>query len=115
MRYGTYSRITRLISFATFLGVLGLGGCGETIDDYDSETTCQGYCAKQYDCDDYTPSTTETDACVASCRNAIEDKCGNDDQAAANELINACVDKSCDEFDTCMGDTSQPECFDFAD
>ena len=91
----------------------GLVGCGETGDDYDSEVSCGDFCDKRYECDKYNPTTEEVDACVADCRTSIENECGNNHQAAANDKINQCVDKACDEFWSCMVFSEAPECFGF--
>lgn len=101
-----------LFSAAAFaLAVVLMASC-EKADDINSELTCQTLCTKDFDCADQVPNADETAACVADCRNSIEDDCGNDDQASANTKINECVDLACDEYSTCMVDA--PECFGFA-
>lgn len=92
--------------------LLSLMAC-EAKDNFDSELTCTSYCTKTYDCQDVEPTATEQDECIASCRNSIEDECGNDNQAAANDKVNECVDLACDEFTTCMVFEAAPECFGF--
>lgn len=87
----------------------------ETYDDFDSEATCQDYCAKHFDCAEQNPSSDDTSVCVTACRDSIEDNCGNDDQAAANDKIGTCVDMACEDFDACMTYDSAPECFGFVD
>jgi len=90
-----------------------LTGCGETIDNFNSEAICGDYCSKKFDCDDQEPTSNDTDVCVNNCRNSIEDDCGNDNQQDANDKIAECVDLSCDGFWTCMVFEAAPECFGF--
>jgi len=111
-------RIHRVCSRA-FLAVISLwlfGGlmssCG-TIDDFDSRIVCGDYCTKKSDCNNSNPTSDETDACVGSCRNSIEDNCGNEHQAEANDKIGECVDKGCVEFWACMVFDAAPECYGF--
>lgn len=112
------SRMMTLLSRLSGAGaVLAMGlflpACKEAGDDFNSEVSCQSYCAKKFDCDELNPTSDETNECVNSCRNSIEDECGNDNQAAANDQIDICVDKSCDEFWVCMVFETAPECFGF--
>jgi len=98
------------------LAGLGSAGCEaiqEAKDNFDSHVACQDYCAKKFDCDNKTPTSDDTSTCVANCRNSIEDKCGNDHQAAANDQISTCVDKGCADFWTCMVFDAAPECYGF--
>lgn len=92
--------------------VLMGSGC-EVFDDANSQRTCQEYCSKKFDCGNRQPTENETNTCVGSCRNSIEDNCGNDHQAGANEKIGQCTDKSCAEFGACMVFDAAPECFGF--
>ena len=87
--------------------------CGEQLDDWNSEVACGDYCDKKADCDNSTPTSDETHACIDSCRNSIEDDCGNDHQAAANDRIGECVDKGCVDFWACMVFDAAPECYGF--
>ena len=90
------------------------GGC-ELTNDFDSQLSCQSYCNKDFDCRDVDPSGTEHQNCMSDCRSSIEDDCGNDNQVAANDKINECVDKSCIDFRTCMVFEVAPECFGWVD
>ncbi len=87
--------------------------CGEEIDNFNSEITCSDYCDKKADCNNSDPSNNEIDACIDSCRNSIEDDCGNEHQAAANDQIGECVDKGCTDFWACMIFDAAPECYGF--
>ncbi len=107
-------------ALATVASLLAFGlvasGCEsvtEAKDNFDSRATSEGYCAKKFDCANHTPTSAETDACVGDARNSIEDNCGNDHQAAANDRINECVDMGCGEFQVCMVFEAAPECFGF--
>lgn len=86
----------------------------ETIDNFDSRVACEDYCEKKNDCSD-AASNSDTDACVSACRNSIEDNCGNENQAAANDKIGECVDKGCAAFGVCMTFEVAPECFGFVE
>jgi hypothetical protein len=101
------------------VGLLLAGGlvvsCGEALDDFDSRVVCGDYCSKKADCNGSTPTGDETDICVGSCRNSIEDNCGNDHQAAANDRIGECVDMGCVEFWGCMVFDAAPECYGFVE
>ena len=99
---------------AALLLAAGATGCG-VINDFSSEVNCREYCAKDFDCDQHDPTSDETDACVDECRDSIEDTCGNDNQADANDQIGDCVDLSCTEFRACMVFEAAPACFGFAD
>jgi hypothetical protein len=68
---------------------------------------------KKFDCEDKTPTGDETDTCVSACRGSIEDDCGNEHQADANDKLEECVDKSCTDFWVCMVFETAPECFGF--
>ena len=90
-----------------------LAGCAETVDDFNSELICQDYCSKKFACDDYNPTSDDTNVCVTSCRDTIENECGNDDQSGVNDVIGGCVDLSCDDFWGCMVFDAAPECLGF--
>jgi len=90
-----------------------IGSCGEAMDNFNSQIACQDYSAKKFDCENRTPTGDETDASVSACRNSIEDNCGNEHQAAANDKIAECVDKGCADFWACMVFEAAPECFGF--
>ena len=105
------SAVALVLALSAFVGLTA--SCGETIDNFNSEASCKDYCAKSFDCNNQSPTSGETDTCVGNCRNAIEDNCGNDNQAAANDKINECVDKGCVEFWGCMVFDTAPECFGF--
>ncbi len=87
--------------------------CGEDIDDWNSNAVCRDYCAKKYDCDNSNPSNAEVEACVGACRQSIENECGNEHQAAANDRIGECVDMGCTDFWACMVFDTAPECYGF--
>lgn len=96
-------------------GLLGTGcdNAQEAVDNFDSRAACDDYCSKKFDCADQTPTSAETSACVGACRNSIEDNCGNEHQAAANDAIGDCVDKGCADFWGCMTFDAAPECYGF--
>ena len=99
------------------LGVTSIS-CGkgeETFDNIDSRVICNDYCTKKADCSDEQATDDEDDACVSACRDALEDECGNEHQANANDKIAECVDMGCGEFWGCMVFDSAPECFGFVD
>lgn len=85
----------------------------EAVDNLDSRIVCAEYCTKKSDCDGSDPSDDENSACINACRSSIENDCGNENQAAANDKIGDCVDKSCVDFSVCMVFESAPECFGF--
>ncbi|EKD52069.1 MAG: hypothetical protein ACD_62C00124G0005 [uncultured bacterium] len=101
--------------FLLFVSLLFVdcGGAQETIDNWDSQVTCGDYCTKKFDCEDTDPTSDETDTCVSECRNSIEDDCGNENQAAANDKINECVAMGCADFWSCLVFDVAPECFGF--
>jgi len=90
-----------------------IGSCGETKDNFDSQIVCGDYCTKKFDCDGVNPTGDQSSSCVAACRNSIEDNCGNDHQAAANDKIGECVDKNCVDFWACMVFDAAPDCYGF--
>lgn len=106
-------QIPVLAVFGVWLAVSLAGLSCETIDNISSFAVCHSYCDKKADCDNQELSNDEDDACVSDCRDSIEDNCGNEHQDAANDKMNECVDKSCDEFWTCMVFETAPECFGF--
>ncbi len=111
-----FTALAPILAAGALLVSFGLMGCEvtqEAADDFSSEVTCGAYCDKRFDCEDHEPSSNERDTCVSECRNSIEDDCGNDHQAAANEKIDECVDRGCTEFWACMVFEAAPECFDF--
>lgn len=100
--------------------LLGLGLMGfacqvteEVVDDVDSRITCGDYCDKKADCDGREETRDERQACVSACRDALEDECGNEHQAAANDQIAECVDEGCAAFAVCMVFEAAPECYGF--
>jgi len=96
------------------LGLMGIGcGAEEAINDFNSKNTCEDYCAKNFECNSVAPTTDETDVCVSDCRASMENDCGNENQDAANDQINECVDKGCAEFWACMVFDAAPECYGF--
>ena len=102
------------IGTLVFLLSAGLAGSGcEAMDNWDSRVVCGDYCAKKFDCESHSPTGSETNDCVGACRNSIEDNCGNEHQAAANDRIGECVDKGCVEFWACMIFDTAPDCFGF--
>ena len=102
-----------LVTVAALLSIGPLGaGCG-SMDDFNSAIACGDYCSKNFQCVNKTPTSDDTNTCVSGCRNSIENQCGNDHQAAANDHIESCVDKGCAEFWTCMVFSAAPECYGF--
>lgn len=91
------------------------GKAEESFDDIDSRVNCSEYCAKKADCNDEQATDAEDQACVDACRDAIEDDCGNEHQASANDKIGECVDMGCGEFWGCMVFDAAPACFGFVD
>lgn len=107
---------TQVLRTSTALLFLGLmASCTEAIDDINSSVTCRSYCTKSFDCNEEDPTTEQDQDCVSACRDSMEDECGNEHQAAANEQVNDCVDLACGEFWTCMVFEAAPECFGFSD
>ena len=107
-----------LIALCFALGLMiACGGeqSKENKANFNSQVACNHYCSKHFDCENVTPSQDDTDTCVSNCRNDIEDNCGNDNQQAANDKIEECVDKNCTEFGTCMVFDASPTCFGFVD
>lgn len=110
--------ISPLIATVALLFAVGPTGSGcdsaqEAVDNFDSQAACQDYCAKKFDCQDHDATSAETDDCVGACRNSIEDDCGNEHQAEANDRIGECVDKGCAEFGACMVFEAAPACYGF--
>ena len=87
----------------------------EASDNFDSRVACRHYCVKEFDCNNEDPTSGEADDCVSACRDSIEDNCGNENQAAANDKIEECVDKDCIDFWACMIFDAAPDCFGFVD
>lgn len=97
-------------------GLLSVG-CEDTKeakDNFDSRIVCNDYCDKKSDCASSSMSDGEITDCVASCRNSIENNCGNEHQEEANDTLGQCVDQSCAEFTACIVFDAAPECFGFA-
>lgn len=105
------SPLAAAFALLLFIGLVGFG-C-EAADDFNSRIACDHYCAKNFACQDKSPSSDETRNCIDHCRDSIENQCGNDNQGAANDKIEDCVDKSCTEFWACMAFDAAPECFGF--
>ena len=106
--------------FAVFMLLFPVGlisSCGEDaeekIDDYDSHVACEHYCTKKFECANTDPSSDQTSNCISNCRESIENNCGNENQEAANDRIEDCVDQNCIGFWTCMIFEASPECFGF--
>jgi hypothetical protein len=95
------------------LAVGGISSGCQGADNIDSYFVCQDYCDKKFDCNSQDPSSDEINTCVSECRTSIEDNCGNEHQAAANDLIGECVDQGCAEFWTCMHLEAAPKCHGF--
>lgn len=96
-------------------GLLSVGceDAKEAKDNFDSSVACNDYCDKKSECATTSMSEGENTDCVAACRDSIENNCGNEHQAAANDKLQQCVDKSCVEFATCTVFDVAPECFGF--
>jgi hypothetical protein len=93
---------------------LMMGSCGtETIDNFNSAVACSHYCDKKFECLNADPSNDETNNCIHECRDTIENQCGNENQAAANDKIEECVDQGCNDFWACMVFEAAPECLGF--
>lgn len=90
----------------------GCESAEETFDNINSRVQCGKYCDKVDSCGD---DNVDKNECVSDCRSSIEDECGNDNQAAANDKIDECADKGCTEFYVCMVFEAAPECFGFVD
>jgi hypothetical protein len=103
-------QMSKIVIFVVLLSG-GLAGSG--CDDFDSHVVCHDYCAKKFACASQSPTDAENETCVNGCRNSIENNCGNEHQAAANDKIAECVDKSCVEFWSCMVFETAPGCFGF--
>jgi hypothetical protein len=104
---------------AALLLSVGLFGCEgssvrESIDNIETKHfVCDDYCDKKFGCMNQTPTSEASNTCVKDCSNTIENNCGNEHQAAANDKMGECVDKSCANFLTCLVFESAPECFGF--
>ena len=100
-----------------FSAGLMMVSCGddaeEAIDNFNSEVACGDFCTKRFECENHDPTDEETDECVSTCRNSIENNCGNEHQEAANDKIEECVDQDCGSFWVCMVFEAAPECFGF--
>ncbi|MBK8011663.1 MAG: hypothetical protein IPK13_09940 [Deltaproteobacteria bacterium] len=105
-----YTSLAALVALAML--PIELMGCG-AVDNINSEVVCGDYCGKKYACANQAPTSDERSGCVTSCRNSIENNCGNEHQAAANDRIGECVDKACAEFWPCMVLDAAPSCFGF--
>lgn len=92
---------------------MGCGGIEEMKNNFDSRGACQSFCTKRFECESKNSNDSENDICTSSCRNSIENNCGNEHQAAANDKIQECVDKGCVNFTTCMAFSASPSCFGF--
>jgi hypothetical protein len=101
-------------AFVLLALTVNLMACQETVDNIDSRVACREYCAKRFACADQNPTNEESSDCTRACRSNIEDDCGNEHQAAANDAIHRCVDLSCVEFGACMVFEAAQECFAFA-
>ncbi|PKN28141.1 MAG: hypothetical protein CVU65_00235 [Deltaproteobacteria bacterium HGW-Deltaproteobacteria-22] len=102
-------------ALATVMGLLSTG-CDyftEKKDDFDSRIACGDYCDKKFDCNAVDPTSAERDDCISACRSSIEDDCGNEHQAAANDQIDDCVSQGCTEFWVCMVFEAAPVCYGF--
>jgi hypothetical protein len=107
--------------FTLFLLLLSTGlmiiSCGkeaeEAIDNFDSRVACEHYCDRAFECANADPSSEEIGDCISDCRDSIENNCGNEHQAEANDKIEDCVDENCVGFGTCMVFEAAPECFGF--
>lgn len=101
---------------AIFTFIVLQSGCSEAeegLDNLGSEKSCKQYCSRKYECDGVTASEDQSNACRDNCENQLEVKCGNNKQDAANEKIGECVDKTCDQFKSCLILTDTPECLAF--
>jgi len=108
--------IPLFVAAAMLVSAILVGSCAATkraTDNFNSRVACTDYCNKKYDCLNQDPTQGTRDACVNDCRNSIEDNCGNEHQAAANDKIEQCVDEGCVDFWTCMVFEAAPECFGF--
>lgn len=113
--FNTGFKASYLAALLLAVGLTGLGceGADEIKDNFDSRVACGDYCDKKFACENKEPADGERDTCVSACRDAIENKCGNEHQAAANDKIGVCVDKGCIEFRTCMTFEAAPSCYGF--
>jgi hypothetical protein len=103
----------RLLNIVAVLSLGLLCSCSDAVNNVSSDVNCRDYCSKKFNCADEEVTNSESKACISSCRDAIEDSCGNENQADANNKIAECVDKSCGAFWTCMVFETAPECFSF--
>jgi len=89
--------------------VFGGTGC----DDFNSMVACQHYCDRNFECVGSEPTDDDFSTCVANCRDSIENECGNEYQAEANDHIEDCVDMGCVGFWACMVFDAAPQCYGF--
>jgi hypothetical protein len=107
--------VPTFVTIALLLSVgLMMASCGtEAKDNFDSAVACNHYCDKKFECLNADQSSDEHNACVSECRDSIENQCGNEHQAAANDKIEECVDQNCGSFWVCMVFEAAPECLGF--
>jgi len=115
MKQASMVGVPMFVTVALLFSVgLMLGSCGtEAVDNFNSALACSHFCEKKFECQNVDPSSDEQNACVSECRDSIENNCGNEHQAAANDKIEECVDQDCGSFFVCMVFEAAPECLGF--
>ncbi len=93
---------------------LMMGSCGtDAENDFNSAVACNHYCTKAFSCVGADPTREVIDDCINTCRDNIENNCGNEHQAAVNDMVEECVDQNCSSFLACMVFEAAPECLGF--
>jgi hypothetical protein len=113
MKHGIATGLMTSFTAAALLLTTVLTASCEVVDDIGSQVVCADFCDKDASCTESEPSSDERNACIDDCRSSIEDTCGNENQAGANEQLAECVDLGCGEFYTCLVFDAAPECFGF--
>lgn len=113
MNTTAYIRSFAILSTAATLA-FGVA-CTTQKDDIESGIACKQFCKKSFECDEYNPTRNETRECVSDCRATIDNECGAENQAAVNEQIMECKDRSCGDFRVCMVFETGPECLGLSD
>jgi hypothetical protein len=72
----------------------GLFGCDT--QELETEIDCFEYCKQAAECD----GDVDRDECEQSCKDNLNDCMGDEREQAQNQL-DSCSDKSCDEFTAC--------------
>jgi hypothetical protein len=100
--------------FAVGVVLLGEALLFSGCDNWNSYVACRSYCSKHFEYSDKAPTGNETDTCVSDCQDSIDNNCGAEHQAAVNETIGKCTEKSCGELAACMVFDAAPDFWAFS-